>query len=184
MVAVGVKQLLNTFQKWGLAHRHLTNDYLMDRISGFFFDIMIISGVAAIDLSELSDMWLPLLIICAVGALATFIYIRVVGNHIFKGYENESFFAFFGMLTGTASSGMILLRELDPSFETPAATNLVFSGMPAIAFGGGLLVLLGYTPLGLTQSIVSCAILFASVVVFTLVLFRDKWLGKLKKKSK
>ena len=184
LVAVCVKQLLNAFQKWGLAHRHLTNDYLMDRISGFFFDIMIISGVAAIDLTELSNMWLPLLIICLVGTVSTFIYIRLVCNHIFKGYENESFFAFFGMLTGTASSGMILLREVDPSFETPAATNLVFSGMPAIAFGGGLLLLLGYTPLGLTQSIISCAILFASVIVFTLILFRDKWLGKLKRKNK
>ena len=181
IVAVGVKQLLVFFQKVGLAHRHLTNDYLLDRISGFFFDIMIISGVAAIDLTELSKMWLPLLIICVVGTVSTFIYIRLISNHIYKGYENESFFAFFGMLTGTASSGMILLREVDPSFETPTASNLVFSGMPAIAFGGGLLLLLGYAPLGLTQAIVSCVILTVSVVVFTLVLYRDKWWGKRKK---
>lgn len=184
LVAVGVKQLLNLFQKVGLAHRHLTNDYLLDRISGFFFDIMIISGVAAIDLTELSSMLLPLIIVCTVGTVATFIYIRVVSNHIYKGYENESFFAFFGMLTGTASSGMILLRELDPAFDTPAASNLVFSGMPAIVFGGGLLLLLGYAPLGLTQAIVSCIILTVSVIVFTLILFRDKWWGKLKKSKK
>ncbi len=183
IVAVGVKQLLVFFQKVGLAHRHLTNDYLLDRISGFFFDIMIISGVAAIDLTELSKMWLPLLIICVVGTVSTFIYIRLISNHIYKGYENESFFAFFGMLTGTASSGMILLREVDPSFETPTASNLVFSGMPAIAFGGGLLLLLGYAPLGMTQAIVSCVILTVSVVVFTLVLYRDKWWGKRKKKK-
>lgn len=181
IVAVGVKQLLVFFQKVGLAHRHLTNDYLLDRISGFFFDIMIISGVAAIDLTELSKMWLPLLIICVVGTVSTFIYIRLISNHIYKGYENESFFAFFGMLTGTASSGMILLREVDPSFETPTASNLVFSGMPAIAFGGGLLLLLGYAPLGLTQAIVSCVILTVSVVVFTFILYRDKWWGKRKK---
>ncbi len=30
----------------------------------------------------------------------------------------------FGMLTGTASRGMILLREIDPNYETPAANNL------------------------------------------------------------
>ena len=183
MVAVGVKQLLNLFQKCGLAHRHLTNDYLLDRISGFFFDIMIISGVAAIDLTEISGMWLPLVIICVAGTVSTFIYIRWCCNHLFKGYENESFFAFFGMLTGTASSGMILLRELDPSFETPAASNLVFSGMPAIAFGGGLLLLLGYAPLGRTEAIISCVILTVATVVFTLILFREKWFGKLKKKK-
>ena len=184
LVAVGVKQLLNLFQKVGLAHRYLTNDYLLDRISGFFFDIMIISGVAAIDLTEVSGMWIPLVIICFVGTVSTFVYIRVCCNHLFKGYENESFFAFFGMLTGTASSGMILLREIDPSFETPAASNLVFSGMPAIAFGGGLLLLLGYAPLGLTQAIVSCVILALASIVFTLILFRDRWLGIFKKKMK
>ncbi len=180
-VAVGLKQLLVLFQKLGLAHRCLTNDYLLDRISGFFFDIMIVSGVAAIDLLVLSSMWLPLLILCVVGALSTFIYIRAVCNHIFKGYEDESFFAFFGMLTGTASSGMILLRELDPAFETPTASNLVFSGMPAIAFGGGLLCLLGYAPLGLLQASVSALILAVFAIVFTLVLYRDAlWKGRKK----
>ena len=78
---------------------------------------------------------------------------------------------------------MILLRELDPSFETPAASNLVFSGMPAIAFGGGLLLLLGYAPLGRTEAIISCVILTVATVVFTLILFREKWFGKLKKKK-
>ena len=79
---------------------------------------------------------------------------------------------------------MILLREIDPSFDTPAASNLVFSGMPAIAFGGGLLLLLGYAPLGLTQAIVSCVILAVACIVFTLILFRDRWLGLFKKKIK
>ena len=80
----------------------------------------------------------------------------------------------FGMLTGTASNGMILLREIDPKLETPAASNMVYSGLPAIVFGGGLLLLLGYCPKGLVESIVTFAILFVAFVVFTLVLFRTK----------
>ena len=80
----------------------------------------------------------------------------------------------FGMLTGTASNGMILLREIDPKLETPASANMVYSGLPAIAFGGALLLLLGYCPQGLTESIVTLSILFAAFVVFTLVLFRTK----------
>lgn len=31
----------------------------------------------------------------------------------------------FGMLTGTISSGILLVREIDTSFETPAANNLL-----------------------------------------------------------
>ncbi len=35
------------------------------------------------------------------------------------------FLSMYGMMTGTISSGVLLLRELDPQLETPAANNLV-----------------------------------------------------------
>lgn len=41
----------------------------------------------------------------------------------------------YGMLTGTASTGIILLREIDKDFKTPAADNLVYQNSPAIVFG-------------------------------------------------
>ena len=138
------------------------------------FDTMIIAGVAAIDLQQLSSMWWQIAIICVLGAVATFVYIRMVSKVIYKGYENEGFLSMFGMLTGTASNGMILLREIDPRFETPAASNLVLSGVPAIAFGGVLLLLLGYCPKGITEAIVTLAILVVAFTVFTLILFRSK----------
>jgi len=52
----------------------------------------------------------------------------------------ENTLAFFGMLTGTISTGMALLREVDPALETGTAENLVFGsgfsifvGIPMIA---------------------------------------------------
>ena len=166
--------ILNFFGKKKVVHRELTNNYLLDRISGLMFDTMIIAGVAAIDLQQLSSMWWQIAIICVLGAVATFVYIRMVSKVIYKGYENEGFLSMFGMLTGTASNGMILLREIDPRFETPAASNLVLSGVPAIAFGGVLLLLLGYCPKGITEAIVTLAILVVAFTVFTLILFRSK----------
>ncbi len=174
LLALVTRQILNLLGRKKIIHRELTNNFLLDRISGFMFDMMIIAGVAAIDWNQFSSMWWQLLIICTVGAVATFAYIRLVSNHIYKGYEHEGFISMFGMLTGTASNGMILLREIDPKLETPAASNMVYSGLPAIAFGGGLLLLLGYCPKGLVQSIVTFAILLVAFVVFTLILFRNK----------
>ena len=176
-----VKFVLDFFQKKNIVHRNLTNDYLLDRIGGVTFDVMIIAGVAAIDLNEFSKMWWQLLIICAVGAVVTFIYLRFACNELYKGYEQEGFFSMFGMLTGTASNGIILLREIDPAFETPASTNLVLSSLPAIAFGGGLLLVLGYCPKGLTQTLVTIGILFVAFIVFTLIIFRRKIFKKCKK---
>ena len=176
LLALATRLLLNLLSKKKVFKREPTNNYLLDRISGTMFDTMIIAGVAAINWDDFfqNNMWWQLLIICAVGAVVTFVYIHIVAKNIYKGYEQEGFISMFGMMTGTASSGMILLREIDPRLETPASSNLVFSGLPAIAFGGGLLLVLNYCPKGLTESIVTLAIVFAAWVVFTVVLFRNK----------
>ena len=48
LIAVLVRLTLNFLQKKKVIHRDLTNNYLLDRTSGFCFDFMIIAGVAAI----------------------------------------------------------------------------------------------------------------------------------------
>ncbi len=172
IVAVVFRQIFNFLKKKNIMHRELTNNFLLDRISGFMFDLMIIAGVAAIDLTELSTMMLPILVICSVGSIVTFIFIRLASNHLYKGYEQEGFFSMFGMLTGTASNGMILLREIDPKFETPAATNLVMQSIPAIAFGGFLLLLLDYCPRGLTEACITLVVFVIAFIIYTLIIFR------------
>ncbi|MBR3787822.1 MAG: sodium:glutamate symporter, partial [Firmicutes bacterium] len=52
----------------------------------------------------------------------------------------------YGMLTGTASTGVILLREIDANFDTPAADNLVYQTFPAIAFGFPMMLLATFAP--------------------------------------
>lgn len=171
ILAALVRWIIKLLKKGKLMHRELTNNYLLDRISGFMFDLMIIAGVAAIDLSQLSGMWWQLLIVCVLGTAVTFIYLRLACNHLYPGYRDEAFFSMFGMLTGTASNGMILLREIDPKFETPAANNLVLQGIPAIAFGGVLLLLFN-----ICDNIAHCwlvlALLVVAWVVYTAILFR------------
>lgn len=181
LLALLVRLLLNLLSKKKVIKREPTNNYLLDRISGFMFDMMIIAGVAAIDWNQFSSLWWQLLIICALGAVATFVYIRFVANNIYKGYEHEGFISMFGMMTGTASNGMILLREIDPKLETPAAANMVYSGLPAIAFGGGLLLLLNYCPKGLTEALITLAILVVASVAFNIILFRNKIFKRRKK---
>ena len=169
-----VRLFMNFLQKKNVMKKEQLNNYCLERCSNFFFDIMIIAGCCAIDIKSLSSMWWQLLIVCVVGAVATFIFIRLVSKEIYKGYEYEGFFSMFGMLTGTASSGMILLREIDEKYETPAANNLVYGGMPAIVIAGALLLLLGYAPKGLKESIISLAICVAAIIVIIIALYRRK----------
>ena len=80
----------------------------------------------------------------------------------------------FGMLTGTASNGMILLREIDPKFETPAANNLVLQTIPAIAFGFPVLLLMGFGPQSMKACLITLGILAVAFVAFVLFIFRKK----------
>ncbi|MBR6755021.1 MAG: hypothetical protein IKM22_03740, partial [Clostridia bacterium] len=79
--------------------------------------------------------------------------------------------AMYGMLTGTASTGIILLREIDGDFETPVADNLVYQNFPAIVFGFPLMILATLAPV---KPILTTIILFAFFVVLNIILFRSK----------
>jgi ESS family glutamate:Na+ symporter len=78
----------------------------------------------------------------------------------------------FGMLTGTASTGMILLREIDPNFETPAADNLVMQQVPAIAFGAPILLLMSFAAESVTNSWIVFGIMVVLFVIYNMITLR------------
>lgn len=169
-----VKMIIKRLLKMGVMHREYLNDFLLNRISGFMFDIMIVAGTAAISFENLKSIWLPLTIVCVVGAIVTFFYVRWVSFRIYPGYKYEGFFAMFGMLTGTASNGMILLREIDPRYDTPAANNLVLQNIPAMILGFPVLLLLGFAPKSMKATLITLGILIVLFIVATLFLFRKR----------
>lgn len=172
VVAIVVKIVVKKLREKKIMTHTYINSYMMNRISGLFFDVMIVAGIAAIDWQNLKGLLWPLLIICITGGLATFLYIKFVAKKIFPDYEYEMFFSMFGMLTGTASTGMILLREIDPNYETPAANNLVLQQVPAIAFGAPLLLLMSFAAESITNSLIVFGIMLAMFIVYNIIVFR------------
>jgi ESS family glutamate:Na+ symporter len=176
-----MKMIVKFLRKREIMHREYLNDYLLNRSSGFFFDIMIVAGTAAISFENLKSFIIPLLLVCLLGAIATFIYINWVCKELYKGYEYEAFFAMFGTLTGTASNGMILLREIDPKYETPAANNLVLQNIPAVVLGLPILLVLGYAPNSLQATYITIGIVSVLWIIATLFIFRKRIFKKFKK---
>ena len=72
---------------------------------------MVVAGIAAIRLDILEDFWGIILILGVVGAVITYIYNRIVAKVLFPDYVEEQFLTMYGMLTGTASTGIILLSS-------------------------------------------------------------------------
>ena len=181
IVAIVSKIIIKDLKNKKIMTHTYINSFMMTRLSGLFFDVMIVAGIAAIDWENLKGLLWPLLIICSVGGLGTFLYIKFVAKKIFKDYEHEMFFSMFGMLTGTASTGMILLREIDPNYDTPAANNLVLQQVPAIAFGAPLLLLMSFAAESMTNSLIVFGIMIVMFVVYNAIVFR-KYIFKKKDK--
>ena len=170
VLAMVIKRVIVYLKATKLMHHSYINDYMMSRLSGFFFDVMIVAGIAAISWGDLKGFLWPLLIICSIGGIGTFFYLKFMCKIMYPNYEYEAFFSYFGMLTGTASTGMILLREIDPNYETPAADNLVLQQMPAIIFGAPLLIMIPLAGGSISSAIAIFFVGVAMLVVYNLIL--------------
>lgn len=169
LAATLVKATLNLLKKKGIAKREYTNNFLLTRASNFFYDIMVVAGIAAIRQDLIDQYWGILLILGVVGLVVTYAYNRVVVKALFPEYKEEQFLAMYGMLTGTASTGVILLREIDSEFQTPVADNLVYQNFPAIAFGFPIMLLATLAPV---KPVLTLILLTLFLVVMNIILFR------------
>ena len=139
LAATLVKLVLKLLKKGGLLKKDYVNTFLLNRVSGFAFDLMIVAGICAIQIDLVSVL------------------------------------AFFGMLTGTASTGMILLREADPNLESPVSENLVYQNLPAIVFGFPIMLIAGSftnNPRSMGNNMMLFGIIIGIFVVLNVVLFR------------
>ena len=149
-------------------------------MGNFFFDIMVVAGIAAIRLDVLESYWGIMLILGLAGAFITYCYLRFVCKTLFPRYREEQFLAMYGMLTGTASTGVILLREIDRDFRTPAADNLVYQNFPAIVFGFPMMLIVTIAPVAPIKTLLILVAFFAAMVV---LLFRTKIFPRKRRKK-
>ncbi len=174
LAAMLIKAVVKGLRKGKLMNREYINNYQMDRISGFSFDIMIVAGVAAIEINDIKNYILPIIILSVLGAVLTFVYIRKATKECFKGFEHEMFLMSYGTLTGTASNGVILMKEIDPDLRTPTSSLYILSNFPAMVMIAPLLLLLGFAGKSLTNAIIACVIFFVLWLVYTIFLFRRR----------
>lgn len=148
----------------------------MTRASNFFFDIMVVAGIAAIRFSVLKDYWGIILIMGVVGLVITYVYNYIVAKKLFPEYTEEQFLTMYGMLTGTASTGVILLREIDGEFKTPALDNMVYQNFPAIVFGFPMMLLATFAPVKPVLTLLILIVFFAAmnIILFRSLIFRRK----------
>lgn len=136
-----------------------------------FLEILILAGIAIIDVRLIAAGLLPLLIMLALGfGWNIFCHVKLRPHMLPMPYSNELGLINFGMFNGTSAIGLMLAKMVDPHFKTPAVR--VFAESSALTqpfIAGGLLTLM--TPYILMHfSPVFSVSLYAGLLLFWLAI--------------
>ena len=171
-VAILLRELLKKGKNSGFLEKQYQNNYLLNRISGLFFDVMIVAGIPSINIEDLSGLWLPFVLMAVGGGVFTWLYLKKVCRWAYPDYYYEGLISMYGMMTGTISSGILLLREIDSDLRTPAANNLVSGSSVGIILGAPVLVLVSLAAKSDLMTFMVVLIAAAYMTVLLLLLHR------------
>ncbi|GBU27525.1 sodium:glutamate symporter [Treponema sp. R8-4-B8] len=176
LFAVALRGIIRLGSKLGWVTRQYQNNYLLSRISGYAFDLMIVCGICTINFEKLAGLWIPFVLMCLLGTFGTLFYLKWICKKIYPDYYYEGFMSMYGMMTGVISSGILLLREIDPKFETPAATNLVLGSSFGIGFGVPMLIFIGMAPKSDKLAFITliCCIVYFFLLLAYLLFLKEK----------
>ena len=145
LVGILVRFLMN---KTGSGH--MLNPNTQNRITSFGVDILLASTLISIKLSVVWDNIVPLLIITLVGGIWT-IFFTLYFSRRLNNLGFERMCVQYGMNTGTVSTGLLLLRVVDPDFKTGVAFETgIYSIFAAPFILSSMLVILYSSKWGLT----------------------------------
>jgi ESS family glutamate:Na+ symporter len=99
---------------------YLLNPETQNRITSLGVDVLVTSTLIAVSLSVVWEYLVPLILIALVGGIWTTGYTLYFGRRLGElGFERMS--VQYGVNTGTVSTGLLLLRVVDPGFRTSVA---------------------------------------------------------------
>ncbi|MBQ2284910.1 MAG: hypothetical protein II244_04525 [Clostridia bacterium] len=136
MFAGGLLQLVLNRTKWGDA----VDTKVYSRIQGVSLDFLVAGAVASLNLKAIATNIIPISITSVVLIVFMVVYSLVYARGIFgKDWFENSMFT-YGMYTGVAATGMLLLKVCDPESKSDAlslyAARAPFSSW---AIGGGII---------------------------------------------
>ena len=164
-VALAVKKVLG----W-IGVGHLVDPGIQRRITGWSVDYLIVATVVAIQVAVVWQYALPIGLICLVNAVATTALVVWFGRQL-DAFQLERTAAIYGVVTGTVSCGLLLLRIVDPEFRTPAAFEVAVMNVFALPVVGGCTVLVN-GPLWWGWSVGVTVAVFGAVMAVSLTLMR------------
>ncbi|MBW1848562.1 MAG: hypothetical protein JRG81_03600 [Deltaproteobacteria bacterium] len=149
---------------------HLIDPGIQRRITGWSVDFLLVSTVMAIQIVVIMKYIIPIISMCLVSGVLTTLLVIYFGKRLWS-YNIERTVAIYGAVTGTVSSGLLLLRIVDPDYKTPVAVEIGLMNLFTAPIVLGCSILIN-APLWWNWSLGSTVMVFAGIFVFILILMR------------
>lgn len=109
------------------------------RIQNSSLDFLVVAAIATIKVKAVAAALIPLAILVCVGILWNVFCVTVIARRFFKNAWFERAIAEMGQSMGVTATGLLLLRVVDPDYETPAVDAFASKQLLHEPFmGGGL----------------------------------------------
>jgi ESS family glutamate:Na+ symporter len=125
-------------KKLGVAH--LVDPGLQHHVTGFSLDFMIVATLMAIQTTVIWQYFIPILAISLAGGIVTLLSILYFGKRQ-KDLALERTVFVYGTYTGAMSTGLLLLRIVDPNFSSDVLKELAIYPFLVFPFTIGFIVL-------------------------------------------
>lgn len=148
---------------------YLLENTLQSKITGWTSDFLVVCAFMAVSVQIISQWIVPILAVCAVTTVITFIVCFYFGSRFGGENDFERTLGIYGTCCGTVPSGISLIRIVDPNFRTSTAVelgacNLVMLLCTPVYF---IILLLSNGTLGMPAALCGLAV---CVVVYLILL--------------
>ncbi len=160
---------------------HILDDDTLTNISASSVDFLVTAAIMAIEVIVVIKFIVPIFVISIAGGAIITLTVIFLARKTYNDYFFERAISIFGLLTGTVSTGLALLRVIDPDYKTPAASDLVLGSGISLFIGFPLLFLINIPALKktvkaylLTDLAIFVYILLIIFIMYILGLFKSK----------
>ncbi|MFT4979375.1 MAG: ESS family glutamate:Na+ symporter [Myxococcota bacterium] len=134
------------------------------------------AAIAAVQLSVLKGVWLPILLITSIGGVSTLLAALWLSRRVFPDEPFEHGLVMFGAATGTLHTGLALLQTLDPELRGSAPNSAVVGSAGAFVLAAPLLLfVVPFTVAGWPDAFVGTSTTAVVILVVYLVLLLVGW---------
>lgn len=109
----------------------------IERIQGASLEFLVVAAIASIKLPVVVQYFLPLMVLIVLSVLFITAGTLYFGHRVFKQAWFERSIVEFGMQTGVAAMGLMLLRIVDPRFKSGALESFALKQAVYEPFFGG-----------------------------------------------